>query len=110
MRPLGAPDWESGEQPKSSTTNHSNFTNKISGGAGSVLPGIGSETDRKAALNERSYRANRADRATGFPVGAPAGPRRAEEAVQQNWKMRGPGGPRYEGFVFLRDPSSFLIL
>ena len=50
-----------------------NFTNKISGGAGSVLPGIGSETDGKAALNERSYRANRADRATSFPVGAPAG-------------------------------------
>ena len=77
MRPLGAPGREKGEQPKSSTTNHSNFTNKISGGAGSVLPGIESETDGKAALNERSYRANRADRATGFPVGAPAG--RAEQ-------------------------------
>ena len=32
----------------------------------------------------------------GLPVAWTSGPRRAEEAVQQNWKMRGPGGPRYE--------------
>ena len=73
-----------------------------------------------------NYEKREKRRGDGFPVGAPAGrarsekgrtaeylpqigkgalvawtsgPRRAEEGGQQNWKMRGPGGPRYESLV-----------